>query len=343
MEIKEITNYNDFLTCRNEWNELIERIDHPEVFYLYEWVDNYIKYYEPELKERLFIIKIYDEGVIALFPFVIIDGILTFITRYASDYNIFYIDSNCNKFSIIKKAFEYLLNHREVRSILLINVPASSELYYMLEVLRELNYSAFLQESVITPYFKRNHRRIDRRQKNHIKDIERRERRLKEFHEVEYSHSNIIKPDEWDFIIKCKTERYQGAQIANKNVQEFYKGIADDMKEYISADTMYVNNDLMAAHFGFLYKGKLYYYMPAFQQSEIMSGMGLMLLNDMINCNDYETFDSLIGNEGYKFFWCDETSMNFHLMAYKKGKGNYMQKMLISLKNTQFIRKIFGR
>lgn len=107
MEIYKATDYGAFLELRNEWDALIDRIDSSEVFYLHSWADNYVKYYEPELKERLYIIYARDNGrLIAIFPFVVEKGVLTFITRHTSDYNSIYIDSNYNKLYLLKKMIE---------------------------------------------------------------------------------------------------------------------------------------------------------------------------------------------------------------------------------------------
>lgn len=235
-----------------------------------------------------------------------------------------------------------LFAEKHIKKILFTNIPSSSELYYLQEVLREMNYSAFLQESVMTPYFEVNNKRMDKGQKKHIKDIERRERKLKEESKIEYKHKSEMSDEEWLFIIKNKTERYKDSSIIHSRVQEFYRGLLHDLSQYILFDSLYVNDNLSAAHFGFLYNSKLYYYMPTFDQNN-ESGLGLMLMNDMVNNLNYEVFDSLIGIEEYKFYWCNESGMNYHLLGYKKGKRNLLQALLIHLKNSKCIRKVFGR
>lgn len=344
MTITLINSYSDFLLLKDEWNNLIENIDSPEVFYLFEWTDSYINYYEPTIKENVRIITIREqEKLLAIFPFIVINNTLTFITRNASDYNNCYILKEQNKFSIIKKAIEYILEKENVKKICLMNMPSSEDLYFILEALRENGFSAFLQESVMTPYFEKNNLNPDKSQKKHIKDIERREKRLEENQPIQYHHKKLPTEEEWNFMISKKLERYQFASVKRKNVQAFYKSLLNALGDKVLFSSMYINGEISATHFGFKAFGKLYYYMPSFLHSDKSSGAGLMLLNNIINSCDYNIFDSLIGNEQYKFFWCNKTGMNYHLIAYKRGKETLLQGILVHLKNTKFVRRIFGR
>ena len=344
MTITLINSYSDFLLLKDEWNHLIETIDSPEVFYLFEWADSYINFYEPEIKDKLRIVIFREnDKLLAIFPFTVINKTLTLITRNASDYNNCYIAKGLNKFSIIKKAVEFIFEKEDVKKICLMNIPSSEELYFFLEVLRENGFSAFLQESVMTPYFEKNKISFDKSQKKHIKDIERREKRLGELKTIQYNHKTLPTEEEWNFMITKKLARYQSASVRKNNVQNFYKSLLSVLGDKILFSSMYINGELSATHFGFRAFGKLYYYMPSFLHSDNNSGTGLMLLKDIINSCDYRIFDSLIGNERYKFFWCDKTGMNYHLIAYKRGKGNLLEGILIHLKNTKFVRKIFGR
>lgn len=341
MTIEIITDYQGFLDLRSCWDKVVENMSHPEVFYLFAWTDNYLKYYAPEQQKNILIGLVKDgNDIVAIFPFSYKDKKLAFLVKNTADYNTIYISKEYNALYIIREVLKKIIANVKIASICLANIPDSSTLFLLQQAFRDVGYIAILQESAITPYFCKENQMIDKSQKKHMKDIERRERRMKEESVIEYQHGSDISSQEWAFTIDSKIKRYPNSPVANQNVQQFYWHLAKDLNEYVEFDAMYNNQKLVATHFGFLYRSKLYYYMPSFSDE---SGVGLMLLKNSLEEVGYSIFDSLIGNEAYKFYWCTNAKMNFHLLAYDSKIETLFQRFLIRLKNSTFIRKVFGR
>lgn len=72
---------------------------------------------------------------------------------------------------------------------------------------------------------------------------------------------------------------------------------------------LYVNNSIVATHWGFSFKGRYYYFMPSIEKGNLTkySPGRLLLLHLFRWClkNDMKFFDFTIGDEPYKDDWCD--------------------------------------
>lgn len=336
-----VTNINDL---KDDWNILLEKTKHPEIFYRYEWAECFIQFYLPEKKEQLCIVAGRDsqKGIVCIYPFTYADGTISFITSESTDYNSYYVDNSLNVYHVTEKAIEYLLGERNVEKFCLTNMPSYRELFIIQDVLRKNGFSAFLEESVMAPYMIPG--TFDAKgQKKQLKNTERRERNLAKEHEIKYASGSDLKEETLNFIVENRNKRYKESSLKNDNAVQFYQELSIRLGKNSAVNELYLDNKLVAAHFGYRDERKFYYYIPTYLEDYSRSAVGMILLNYIMKENDNIIFDFLKGNEDYKFYWCDDTVMNFHLLAYKKGKDGLLQSMLINLKNNKQIRKIFGR
>ena len=346
MEFHIIEKYEDFCLLEDNWEDLLTRIENPQVFYKFQWAKNYLEFYEPQWKDFLCIVVGYEnKKLTALFPFVLVNKTIRFITSQTTDYNMICIDNSINRFSAMKKGIEYLLGNKKIDGFDLNCIPGSSVLYLLEEILREMNYSAFIRESTITPTIKSPTDSVEKFNKKQIANIRRRQRNLEKEHEVELKTGNILSERVLQFIAKCKTSKYDTSNMQHDNVLEFYRKLSSNLAENMFVNELYVDKQLVAAHLGFCDEKKIYYYIPTYDEKYAVNGVGKLMLNMLI---DEETkgreFDFLRGNEGYKFDYCDESGMIFNLIAYRKGSTHtIMQRTINALKNNSFIRKIMGQ
>ena len=346
MEFRIIDKYEDFCLLEDEWEDLLTRIENPQVFYKFQWAKNYLEYYTPEWKNMLCVVAGYEnKKLIALFPFVLVNKVIRFITSQTVDYNMVYVDNSVNRFSAMKKGIEHLLENKKIERFHLNGVLGSSVLYLLEEVLREMDYSAFIEEIIMTPTIKRPTDSVEKFNKKQIANIRRRKRNLEKEHEVELKTSNILSEEVLQFITKCKTSKYDNSNLQYDNAVEFYRNLASSLTENMFVNELYVDQKLVAAHLGFCDTEKVYYYIPTYDEKYAVNGVGKLMLNMLIEGETKgREFDFLKGNEGYKFDYCDESGMIFNLLAYKKGTSyTLMRRAMNALKNNHFVRKVMGR
>lgn len=346
MEFHIIEKYEDFCLLEDDWENLLTRIENPQVFYKFQWAKNYLEYYTPEWKKLLCIVAGYEnEKLYVLFPFVLEKGVIQFITSETTDYNMVYIDNSINRFSAIKKGVVYLIENKKINRFHLNGFFASSELYLLEEILREYNFSAFIEEATIAPTIKVNENVHEKFNKERMRGIYRKGRKSEREHDFEIKYSNELREDVLSFIVKHKTYKYNDSALKDEDTVVFYRCLCKSLPNETYIAELYLDGKLVAAHLGFRDENKTYYYIPTYDEKYVKEGVGMVLLNKLIEKDvEKKEFDFLKGNEEYKFYFSDDAYMIFNLLAFKKDRTyTIMQKAMLALKNNHFVRKIMGR
>lgn len=345
MEFHIIEKYEDFCALENDWEDLLGRIESPQIFYKFRWAKNYLEYYTPEWKNSLCVVAGYDnQKLIALFPFVLEKGVIRFITSQTTDYNMVYVDNTHNRFSLIRKGIECLFENKKIDSFSLNCFPTSSVLYLLEEVLREKDYSAFIEESVMTPTIRVNEVGSEKFNKERMRGIRRKEHKLEREHNVQVICENELSEEVLSFLVDHQTKKFESSKLKYVNTQEFYRHLCKDLASQVYINSLYMDNILVASFFCFV-DSKVYCYITSYDEKYSNESVGMILLKKIIEENvGVKEFDFLRGNEEYKFYYCDEAGMNFTLLAFKKGTSyTIMQRAMNALKNNHFVRKIMGR
>lgn len=342
MDFKIVRKYDEFLLLKEEWDEIVLAMKNTEVFFVFDWINCFLTYYKPEYKEKLCIVTGYEKNKLEIIlPFMLEENTLNYLTTEGSDYNMIYLKNSNNKYIMIKKAIAFLLEKEDVRKVCLTNMPSSAELFFLQEIFREEGFSAYLQESVIVPYYSYKQNFVDKKQ---LADIKRREKKLATEATMEFLSENKIDEKEMTFLVANRNKKYKDSSLKNKKACEFYIHLPEYIPEYFKVDILKIDNNIAALHYGFKFNRKYYYYFPAYAEMYSSKGVGMILLKHIIDGNnDCNVFDFLKGGEKYKFYWSESAKMNFHLLAYKKGKEQAMLKVLLYLKNKPIVRRIMGR
>lgn len=334
----ELINRIDGLEDR--WNQLISRMDEPEIFYKYEWVNNYVKYHSHQIDPCIVAGKTGNGELVCIFPFGYKKKVLSFITSEDTDYNSVFIDSSYNRYYITNKAIEFLLGSVEVKAVRLLNAKGNSELFLLQDILKNHGFSTVLKDGAIAPYLLPSDPET-KKQKKEFKDIERRERNLRAEHEVTFREDHELDEATIAFIQYHRRKKY-GENSMDRAI-DFYVHLTNDLKDETVVNKLCVDGKLAAVHFGFRFGSKFYYYIPIASEEYSKYGVGSLLLKHIIEENKDLVFDSLRGNESYKFYWCDNTVMCFNLLAYRNDRGGLVPLFYEKLKNNVRIRSIFGK
>lgn len=177
--------------------------------------------------------------------------------------------------------------------------------------------------------------------KKELKDIERRERNLRTEHDATFEENHELDEVTIAFIQYHRRKKY--GKNSMDRPMDFYTNLTNDQKAETVYNKLYVDGKLAAVYFGFRFGYKFYYYIPIASKEYSKYGVGLVLLKHIIEGNKDLVLDFLRGNESYKFYWCDNTLMNFNLVACRNNSGGLLPLFYEKLQNNVRIRKIFGK
>ena len=112
--------------------------------------------------------------------------------------------------------------------------------------------------------------------------------------------------------------------IFNDEISAFFDFLKIDKKITLLAG-IYIDNILVSASFNFVYKNRLYYFMPVILNNDFNKfSPGKLLIYQLIEwsyANNYRTFDFGLGEENYKKYWSNDSLQLYDYLNYKTKKG----------------------
>ena len=164
-------------------------------------------------------------------------------------------------------------------------------------------------------------------------------------------------------IVEQKAKSYRKMATPNLlsptyNKQFFTKPIKELLESgMLHISCFYLDDKIITAHWGMVYKNRFYYYMPSFENGEWAKfSPGNQLLFELIKWgfqNDIQTFDFTVGDENYKEKWCDFSLNLFQYFKPLTWKGKFagilywIYKFIINhpflLERIKGIRKLYYR
>ena len=320
-----IKEYEDFLSLQYAWNDLSKRSQASSIFYTYEWVKAYLEKYEPEKKNNLSICVGYDqktEYLICIFPFVLIEDHIHFITEKGTDYSNLLLDKTMNHYDIIRDGISFLIREMRIKGFILCNFPSSSELYILYEIIRAKGYLTYLRDDQTTVLYHPGDCN-KKENKKQISDLKRRCNHLNIEHQVKRISAHILDEETLNFLIRVKNSVFENSPLKDPKCVEFYRYVFSNLGEKTLVNKLFIDGKLAAVHIGFEDENQVYYYLTAYDRNYAKYAIGLALLKEILDSNPSKVVDFLRGNETYKYYWGDDVHMNYILLAEKnnwKGK-----------------------
>lgn len=295
-------NINEHLIL--EWKKLEEN-SNCNVFQTIDWVSNWYEYIGKNYAKELFIVFIFsNKTLIGIFPLCIKKSLFLNIllwTGYPFNDLAFPLISkeiNFNK-NIFINIFKEIIDKSKTRIDLVyfknqVENNKGSELlnpltgFFKKKSIQDLNY--YIDYSKYIPIF--DQRKLNQFNKipklNFIFDVTEKEERKR-----------VLK-----FILDNKEIQFKNNKLWNflkiKNYKLFVENIS---KNTIISYIKTKDNIIVAAHFGYKYKGIYYYILPVYNPVFQNISPGLNLLNLLVTnlySKNYKYFDLTIGSEFYK-------------------------------------------
>lgn len=321
MKIEVITEFDKLLPEREAWDDLVSRMENPQIFYHFDWFYNYVTYYEPAKKEDLFIVFCRESNpdrVVCIFPFVKKGSYLTFAVTKGTDYCSYYADGAVNRYSLVSKVLDWMFENYRIDAIRLDNFPSSPEFYLLRDALEKRGFAVVTNQAALAPFFLFSEIGA-KGSKKKTKNIAYLERQLqKAGHEITYEESSVLDDETLSFIAENKNRAFEDSPFKQAEVVNFYRNVFPVLGEKCLINKLYIDGQLQAAHMGFADDRKIYYYIPTYAAEYAKYGPGMILLKYMMENAKTPEFDLLRGDESYKFYWGDRVNIDYTLEAFRK-------------------------
>ena len=343
-KIKIFNFFNDEL--KNLWLEFETRSFH-HIFQTYDWQKLWLeKQIEYNNKIINFTVFIYEKDeLIMILPLNIKEYYKIKILAWSgfpfSDYNSPLIK---NHKKLLKENFEDLWNNIlsklvNVDCIVLNNQPEN--------ILSQKNpFYNYLKNDLIDEYYGIKLDQNLEFKKKELDNINYQTNILKNLGELSFkiAENDYEKKEIIDFIIQNKSKQYDNTKAWNLFKDNFCKDffISSNLKikKKIFITYLKLNNDILAAHSGYIYNNMCYYLFPAYNLKYKKYSPGKILLKKIIDqtkSNLVKYFDLTIGSENYKKSFANNKSYSAQFLKSLSLKGSFYISLL---KIKFFLKKI---
>ena len=330
--------FNSFTEeLKKNWQEFEKKSCH-HIFQTFKWqrlwIEKQHEYKNDIINYTILITE--NEKLIMILPLNIKNNhsikILTWSGFPFSDYNIPLTLQNKkisrDDFNIIwKMILDYLQN---CDCIVLDNQPEN--------ILDQKNpFYYFLSNKINNAYYGIKFSKQFELKKNEIDNIKYQFNRLKKLGNLEFkvAKEKDEKKNILDFIVKHKTKQYISTKAWNLFKQKINIDLFElsslIMEENSYITYLQINNEIIAAHSGYIYKNKVYYLFPAYNMDYHKYSPGKILLKQIIDdsrLNSLEYFDLTIGSEDYKKNYSNHNFNSGIFMKVLSFKGNFYISLL---------------
>ena len=291
------------------WQDFEKRSNH-HIFQSFKWQKLWLEMQHENKCDILnYTILIYEnKRVIMILPFYIRNfysiKILSWSGFPFSDYNIPLIikDKELTKknFNLIWK--KILISIKHIDCVVLDNQPAS--------ILNQDNpFYSYLDNKINNEYYGINLNEKFELKKKEIDNIKYQTNRLYKLGKLEFkiAKNEDEKKKILNFIIQHKSKQYINTKAKNlfkvKFSKDFFLSSNLFMEEESYITYMQLNNVIIAAHSGYIYKNICYYLFPVYDNNYNKYSPGKILLKKIIDDSKLRSlnyFDLTIGSENYK-------------------------------------------
>ena len=347
MRIKEINSYDDFITLKERWKDVLRRREH-SVFSTWEWNSIWWKHFG-RYRRPIILIAEDNDRVLGIAPLMYSThkmlglrmGKIEFIGTPDSDYGDFILTEKGEE--CMKLLIDYISNNISEKwdYIELMEVPETSKsLMYLDKISENVNlvHKHVCSECPYGPLPKSLETFYDNLKSKFKKNLRRTLRQLQEKHIVEfkeYSKTEIKNGMGILFDLHQKRWETKGQRgvFSDKKIREFHLDIARTFSErgWLSLFSLMADSKAIASFYGFRYNSKVYAYLygmdPAYQRFSVGNLLLLRIMEKSIK-EGLTEFDFLRGKEEYKYRWNSLTRKNFKVVLIRRGLQSYIHNYL---------------
>jgi hypothetical protein len=322
-----VTTLEAFETLKGSWNELVDNMECPEIFYLWEWNFQYFRHYRENDRP---LIRHSSGKIAGIAPFCVRDvrrfgclvRVVDTIVAEIGDYRNILVHSAHHRGQVVAAALGYLHEKSDLWDVVDISQLCSRDptTFHIINVAQaHIDWSVRVQ--TMTPVAVRrlkagrvveNTRQL-RQIRNRLKTLQQRGYTL---HVACRDLSQL-----WPAFTSLHRHAWRTSPLNTPHGRGFFEALRreEGMRDKIEFSVMEFQGQPVAMHFGFVDARKVYFYMPAMDRSFRQERVGAVLLAAIVDhyTKSHEAFDFLRGMEDYKVWYTDDLDMNMRVVAYR--------------------------
>jgi CelD/BcsL family acetyltransferase involved in cellulose biosynthesis len=319
-----VADTRSFQELRGEWNELVDSMENPEIFYLWEWNFHFFRRFRQG--DKLLVIVIRDgRGKIAgIAPFCIRDAgrfikVVESIVVDIGDYRNIMVHRAHHRGAVIKTVLEFLHDYSSSWDVIDIGQLCTRDpttIHILNAAQRFLDWNVRVQ--VLTPVAVRdlsggrvveNKRQVSQI-RNRLKTL------LKRGFTVHIGCHDIERY--WPIFCDLHRKAWDSSSLHDERGRRFFDDLRgpEGMADKLEFSYLEYEGKPVAMHFGFIDERKVYFYMPAMDHSFDRERVGAVLLYALLEHyqGTHQSFDFLRGLEIYKTWYTDDLDANLRLV-----------------------------
>ncbi|MCG7345451.1 GNAT family N-acetyltransferase [Sporosarcina sp. ACRSL] len=339
MELTRITSLDQLDQYRDDWSLILEENHNTNPFIEFVWVYEWLKHVGDEYDMEIMLVK-QDGRPIGFIPFIHkkrwFCHTYTFMAFGHANYMDFVV-YNYLLDDVIEFVFDEMIKVRRNVVFYLHGLLESGKTPKSLELYLQKRKFVFSSHRVVTPYINLKDVIIEEymNKRKRLHGLDRREKRLRKNGNVKFLR---VGPEEMELVFQLRDKLWKKKRdtsgFSKDKEKAFYLSLAGVRNGPMQTelDALYINDTMIAFHYGFRCRGRLLVYVLAYDLDFEIFGPGRILEKEKIlqcKTDNINIFDFSIGYEPYKFEWnTDEDYTRKMIFSSNTSKANGIRRFL---------------
>lgn len=319
INFKIIDNISDFFNLKEKWITLYDNLENKEIFYEWIWIEGYVKTFKTD-SFKPFVVVGEDKGkIVAIAPLCIEElkvglvkkRVLKFIIDTTADYQCILIRKDYNHYSVLRRVFNKIFNCESWDLICLNNISyREKQASLIMEVINNFEKDGICYRKInkIAPYIILNEF-DDKKSPKRYKTINKKEKAIDKNENVSINIDCKWNEGIWNQFVEIHISKWEDSVFKNDKYVKFYEELFKKIYEEGKLEFSYVlyDNKVISGHIGFKCYNKIFGYNIYNNEKAKTLLMGEILTKKIVEYykEEYDMYDTLLGNEEYKFYSTD--------------------------------------
>lgn len=319
-----VADIRSFQELRGEWNELVDDMENPEIFYLWEWNFHFFRRFREGDKLLVIVIRDGVGKIAGIAPFCIRDAgrfikVVETIVVNIGDYRNIMVHRAYHRGAVIKKVLEFLREHDsswDVIDLLELCSRDPTTVHILNTAQRFLDWNVRIQ--VLTPVAVRHLTggRVAENKRQVVQIRNRLKTLQKRGFKVHIGSREIERY--WPVFCELHRKAWDSSAFHEERSRRFFDDLRgpEGLPDKLEFSFIEYEGKPIAMHFGFVDARKVYFYMPAMDRAYGRERVGAVLLYALLEHyqGTHRSFDFLRGLETYKTWYTDDLDANLRLV-----------------------------
>ena len=330
LSLELVTSVESFERLRVEWNELVDAMTYPEIFYRWEWSFLFFRYCRAA--DELFIVVARDAPggrIAAVAPLCLRRTrrlgvrvtVAETIVAGLADYQNFLIRAGVHRGRAVTDLLDFLASHAGRWDVLDLQQfcsrdPTTFQIMNAAQARHDWTVRTHIETAVAVRDLRPGHATEDagrlRRIRGRLEALQARG------FEVKVGCSDVATL--WPAFRDLHVRTWPGSPLGRANEGRFFEALvaSEGMRGHLDLSTVTSDGKIAAGHFGFVDARKAYYYMPARDRAFQNDRVGAVLLLALVDhyAKSRTMFDFMRTLGTYKTWYTDTIDVNYRIVIH---------------------------